>query len=81
MAVNIYEYLDYRTFLLDHYEEKKRTTRGMTVALSKGGFDPVRKMIRAFRLELGARCAEEKNPGAVYQVNFQLFSPSEVSHE
>lgn len=59
-----------------HHDE--RDISSLTVSVSKESFEKAKKMIQEFRRKLLITLAEDKNPDAVYQVNFQLFNLSEV---
>lgn len=63
---------------LEQTKTAHRDISALTVTLSKKQFDQIRDRLQQFRREVHAIAMEEKNPDAVYQVNFQLFNLSEV---
>ncbi len=60
---------------------KRRNVSSLTIALSKEKFKRIKERIHEFRKELRAMVGEGESPDDVYQINFQLFSLTEVPDE
>ena len=58
-----------------------RSVSALTVAMSKEKFGEIKKRIHEFRKELRALLSDSNDAEDVYQINFQLFSLTEVKNE
>lgn len=58
---------------IERFPAAKRDVSSVTVAVSEKTFKEMKESIQRFRKELLAMADKDKNPEAVYQINFQLF--------
>jgi len=58
-----------------------RSVSSLTVAMSKEKFGEIKKRIHEFRKELRALLSDSEDAEDVFQINFQLFSLTEVKNE
>lgn len=66
---------------LTHTKGKDRNISSLTVAISKKKFNQIKERIHEFRKEIRALIGDGDQPEDVYQLNFQLFSLTEVEDE
>jgi len=58
---------------IERFPASKRDISSVTVALSEKTFKEMKQSIQRFRKELLTMADKDKDPEAVYQINFQLF--------
>ena len=63
---------------VDHVAAKDRDVSSVTLTLSEENFQRCKTLVQKFRKELLALANDDKNPEAVYQINFQLFPLTQV---
>lgn len=64
---------------LDRFKGREREISSVTLALSEKSALQVKELIQSFRKELIAIASQDRNPTAVYQINFQHFPLSKKS--
>lgn len=62
---------------LDEVDAEMREISVLTMGLSEGSFQNIKKEIRYFRKKMAKIAMEDKNANRVYQLNFQFFPLSE----
>lgn len=63
---------------VDQFSAKDRDVSSVTLTLSEKNFQHVKSLVQKFRKELLAIANDDKNPEAVYQMNFQLFPLTKI---
>lgn len=63
---------------LDLFPPELRDVSGLTISISDHGFQVLKEEMQLFRKRLLERVKQDRDPGHVYQINFQMFPLTHV---